>query len=47
MATSLPPLPLPSSVVLETLCNAGFLRKSKLGRTNFYINEPLFKLLST
>ena len=32
---------------LSDLCDAGFLRKSKLGRTNFYINEPLFKLLSS
>jgi Fic family protein len=32
---------------LTDLRDAGFLRKSKLGRTNFYINEPLFKLLST
>lgn len=32
---------------LEKLCTKGFVRKVKLGRTNFYINEPLFKLLST
>ena len=31
---------------LTDLCAAGFVRKLKLGRTNFYINEPLFKLLS-
>jgi cell filamentation protein, protein adenylyltransferase len=31
---------------LEALTAAGFVRKSKLGRTNFYINEPLFTLLS-
>jgi Fic family protein len=31
---------------LDELCKRGFLRKLKIGRTNFYINEPLFKLLS-
>jgi Fic family protein len=30
---------------LDTLHNAGFVKKTKLGRTNFYINEPLFTLL--
>lgn len=29
---------------LETLNQAGFLVKSKIGRTNFYINPPLFDL---
>lgn len=32
---------------LDQLGDAGFVRKVKLGRTNFYINEPLFKLLSS
>jgi Fic family protein len=32
---------------LDQLGAAGFVRKMKLGRTNFYINEPLFKLLSS
>ena len=32
---------------LSDLVTTGFLRKMKLGRTNFYVNEPLFKLLST
>jgi Fic family protein len=32
---------------LTQLCDDGFVRKLKLGRTNFYINEPLFKLLSS
>ncbi len=32
---------------LDELCQAGFLKKMKLGRTNFYINESLFKLLSS
>lgn len=32
---------------LEQLCREGFLRKQKLGKTNFYINDPLFKLLSS
>lgn len=31
---------------LATLEKSGLLRKTKLGRTNFYINEPLFNLLS-
>lgn len=31
---------------LEALAAAGLVRKTKLGRTNFYINEPLFELLS-
>lgn len=31
---------------LEALTASGFVRKTKLGRTNFYINEPLFALLS-
>lgn len=32
---------------LTMLTTAGFLRKQKLGRTNFYINDPLFKLLAS
>ena len=32
---------------LEELGTAGFVRKIKLGRTNFYLNEPLLKLLSS
>ncbi|HTO04537.1 MAG TPA: hypothetical protein VL069_12580 [Opitutus sp.] len=36
-----------ASKYLTDLCAAGFVRKLKLGRTNFYINEPLFKLLSS
>lgn len=32
---------------LEQLTKAGFVKKMKLGRTNFFINEPLFKLLSS
>ena len=31
---------------LELLVAAGFLRKQKAGKMNFYINDPLFKLLS-
>ncbi|MEA3207692.1 MAG: hypothetical protein QOE70_749 [Chthoniobacter sp.] len=31
---------------LDQLTKAGFVRKQKLGKTNFYINEPLFALLS-
>ena len=31
---------------LNALVQSGFVRKTKLGRTNFYINEPLFALLS-
>lgn len=30
---------------LELLAEHGFLKKKKIGRTNLYINEPLFKLL--
>jgi Fic family protein len=30
---------------LGALETAGVVRKTKLGRTNFYINEPLFSLL--
>lgn len=30
---------------LDTLHTAGFVKKTKLGRTNFYITEPLFALL--
>jgi Fic family protein len=32
---------------LELITKANFVKKVKLGRTNFYINEPLFKLLSS
>jgi len=31
---------------LNQLAQAGLVRKQKLGKTNFYINEPLFALLS-
>jgi len=31
---------------LTELSAAGYVRKIKLGRTNFYINEPLFKRLA-
>ena len=30
---------------LEALVQEGFLKKNKLGRDNFYLNEPLFNLL--
>lgn len=32
---------------LAALTDGGFVRKLKLGRTNFYINEALFKLLAS
>lgn len=32
---------------LELLTGAGFLEKQKIGKTNFYINTPLFLLLSS
>ncbi len=32
---------------LDELGAGGFVRKIKLGRTNFYLNEPLLKLLSS
>jgi Fic family protein len=31
---------------LDQLTKSGIVRKQKLGKTNFYINEPLFALLS-
>ena len=31
---------------LDLLADKGFVRKQKIGRTNFYINQPLFELLS-
>lgn len=31
---------------LELLAAHGFVRKEKIGRTNFYINEPLYALLT-
>ncbi len=35
-----------ASKYLNQLTDAGFLRKQKIGKTNFFINEPLFTLLS-
>lgn len=35
-----------ASKYLEQLTRAGILRKQKMGRTNFYINDPLYALLS-
>ena len=35
-----------ASKYLEQLSRAGLLRKQKMGKTNFYINEPLLALLS-
>lgn len=32
---------------LNVLTAAGYLRKEKMGRTNFYINDPLFRLLAS
>jgi Fic family protein len=31
---------------LDALAAGGFLRKQKIGRSNFYINEPLFRILT-
>lgn len=31
---------------LDTLAKSGFVEKKKIGRTNFYINHPLFELLT-
>jgi len=31
---------------LDTLAKNGFVEKKKIGRTNFYINRPLFELLT-
>lgn len=33
------------AILIDTLHTASFVKKTKLGRTNFYINEPLFALL--
>lgn len=44
-ATDLPSR-LTATKYLEQLCREGFLRKQKLGRANFYINDELFSLLS-
>ena len=35
-----------ASKYLNQLSNGGFVRKHMLGKTNFYINEPLYALLS-
>jgi Fic family protein len=35
-----------ASKYLEQLTSAGLLRKQKMGRANFYINDPLYQLLS-
>jgi len=35
-----------ASKYLEQLTSAGLVRKQKIGRTNFFINEPLYTLLS-
>ncbi len=31
---------------LDQLAGAGFLRKQKMGKANYFINEPLFTLLT-
>ncbi len=31
---------------LDALTDAGFLAKQKIGRTNYYINEPLYRILT-
>jgi Fic family protein len=31
---------------LDVLVSSGFLRKRKIGRSNYYINEPLFRILT-
>jgi Fic family protein len=31
---------------LDLLAETGFVRKRKLGRNNYYINEPLFRILT-
>lgn len=32
---------------LNLLVESGFLKKQKIGKSNFYINEPLFELFKT
>ena len=34
-----------ASKYLEKLVEAGFLKKEKIGRSNYYINEPLLEIL--
>jgi hypothetical protein len=44
-----PPPRYPSSVLATRpvrLGQAGFVRKQKIGKSNYYINEPLFALLT-
>ncbi len=36
-----------ASRYLAGLDRAGFVRKMRLGRTNFSVNQPLFELLSS
>lgn len=36
-----------ASKYLNKLAAAGFVKKRKMGKTNFYINEPLFALLTS
>ncbi len=50
--SSLPSLPLSDPNLLETrevwialATSAGLVRKQKIGRSNFYINDPLYELL--
>jgi predicted transcriptional regulator len=35
-----------ASKYLDSLTDAGFLQKEKIGTTNYYINEPLFNLFA-
>ena len=32
---------------LDALAEAGFLEKQKIGRTNFYVNVPLFAIFTS
>lgn len=47
MMTDLSVTRITATKYLEQLVEAGFLRKEKIGRGNYYINQPLFTLLST
>ena len=37
---------LTTSKYLEALTASGFLRKQKIGRTNYYVNRPLYDILA-
>ena len=38
--------PLTASRYLEALTESGFLHKQKMGRSNYYVNSPLYDILA-